>query len=65
MMQLIKIGSNVALYLPESFEWLILKSGLIENGSIAERKSIRGNAENGKHAADWQEEIGAGSLVKN
>lgn len=35
-MQLIKTDSNVALYLPESFEWLILKSGLIEEGSIAD-----------------------------
>lgn len=35
-MQLIKTDSNVALYLPESFGWLILKSGLIEEGSIAD-----------------------------
>lgn len=36
LMQLIKTDSNVALYLPESFEWLILKSGLIEENSIAD-----------------------------
>lgn len=34
-MILIKNHPNVTLYLPESFEWLILKSGLIEDGSIA------------------------------
>lgn len=36
LVQLIKTDSDVALYLPESFEWLILKSGLIEEGSIAD-----------------------------
>lgn len=35
LMILIKNRPNVTLYLPESFEWLILKSGLIEDGSIA------------------------------
>lgn len=28
--QLIESGNNIALYLPESFEWLVLKSGVIE-----------------------------------
>ena len=28
--QFIEGGANVSLYLPESFEWIILKSGLIE-----------------------------------
>lgn len=36
LMRVIKSYPNVTLYLPESFEWLILKSGVIENGSIAE-----------------------------
>lgn len=35
-MKLVKDHPNVKLYLPESFEWLILKSGLIEDSSIAE-----------------------------
>ena len=34
IMKLIKHHPNMALYLPESFEWLILKSGLIEDESI-------------------------------
>ena len=32
LMRLIKNHPNIVLYLPESFEWLILKSGLIEDG---------------------------------
>lgn len=34
LMRFIKNNPNVALYLPESFEWLILKSGLIEDRSV-------------------------------
>lgn len=34
-MRLIKNRPNVTLYLPESFEWIILKSGLLEDGSLA------------------------------
>lgn len=36
LMQLMKIHKNIALYLPESFEWLILKSDLIKNGRVEE-----------------------------
>lgn len=36
LVKLVKIYPNVKLYLPESFEWLILRSDLIEDGSIAE-----------------------------
>lgn len=35
LMRLIKNRPNVTLYLPESFEWLILRSGLINDGSIS------------------------------
>lgn len=34
MMQLIKGYPTVTLYLPESFEWTILKSGIVEDGNI-------------------------------
>ena len=34
VMQLIKNRENVALYLPESFEWLILSTGLLKNGLV-------------------------------
>lgn len=36
LMQLIKNEPNVTLYLPESFEWLILKAGLIEAENMNE-----------------------------
>ena len=36
VVQLMKGISNIALYLPESFEWIILKSGVIEDSEIVE-----------------------------
>lgn len=43
MMELIHIRKNITLYLPESFEWLILKSGIFKDDrdlkSILERPS--------------------------
>lgn len=43
VMKLIQDSENVILYLPESFEWLILKSGLIDGNRIQE---ILANPEN-------------------
>ena len=34
--QAIKVDKNIILYLPESFEWLILKSGLIDGNEVKE-----------------------------
>lgn len=34
--QVIKVDKNIILYLPESFEWLILKSGLIDGNEVKE-----------------------------
>ena len=34
IMQLIRLGRRIILYLPESFEWLVLKSGIIEDSEI-------------------------------
>ena len=36
VMKRIKDSENVILYLPESFEWLLLKSGLIDGNRIRE-----------------------------
>lgn len=36
LMQLAEQYSNIMLYLPESFEWLILKAGLVEGNEIKE-----------------------------
>lgn len=35
MMRLIKEFPKIKLYLPESFEWLILKSGVVEDGNVS------------------------------
>lgn len=34
IMQMIKIQNNVVLYLPESFEWIVLQSGLINDENL-------------------------------
>jgi len=34
MMRLLEIRDDIVLYLPESFEWLVLKSGIIHDGEI-------------------------------
>lgn len=34
VMQLIKIGRRIALYLPESFEWLILNAGIFDDSEL-------------------------------
>ena len=34
IMQLIRLGRKIALCLPESFEWLVLKAGVIEDSEI-------------------------------
>ncbi len=36
LMRLIKGYPNIALYLPESFEWIILESGVIEDSNISQ-----------------------------
>lgn len=35
VMQLIKLGRKIALYLPESFEWLVLNAGIIADSEIS------------------------------
>ena len=34
IMKLVEVRDNLVLYLPESFEWLILKSGVLKNNQI-------------------------------
>lgn len=36
LVRLMKGYPNVVFYLPESFEWIILRSGVIEDSEIAE-----------------------------
>ena len=46
MVRIVKDHPNVRLYLPESFEWLILKSGLIHESNLSEIL---------EHPEDWIE----------
>lgn len=36
VMQLINIGRKIALYLPESFEWLLLNAGVLDDREVAD-----------------------------
>lgn len=54
VMQLIKGGRKVVLYLPESFEWLVLSSGIFDDAEI---KSILANPSeyvDSKHFLSWE-----------
>lgn len=33
-MQLIRLGRKITLYLPESFEWLVLRAGIVTDSEI-------------------------------
>ncbi len=50
LMRVIKNYPNVTLYLPESFEWLILRSGVIEDSGLGE---ILKNPENYIESGDY------------
>jgi len=54
VMQLIHMGRNVALYLPESFEWLILNAGVIEDGEIREIMSDTSSYVDSKEFFSWE-----------
>lgn len=46
--------SNIALYLPESFEWIILKSGVIEDSKIIEKLKHPENYIESKKFFSWE-----------
>ncbi len=54
MMQLMEEYSNIVLYLPESFEWIILKSGVIEDNGIAEMLEYPENYIECKDFFSWE-----------
>lgn len=54
VMQLIRMGRNVALYLPESFEWIILNAGVIEDGEIREIMSDTSAYVDSKEFFSWE-----------
>ena len=63
-MRLIKGYPNIALYLPESFEWLILKSGVVEGGGIEEILRDPGNDIESRNYFSWERYFTA-KLIQN
>lgn len=53
-MQYIKQFSNYALYLPESFEWLILKSGIFRNNELTAILTNPSNYIESKEFFSWE-----------
>lgn len=51
---IVQSNSNIKLYLPESFEWLILKSGLIESKGIQEILEAPEEWVDGKEFFSWE-----------
>ncbi|MCI8790607.1 MAG: translation initiation factor 2 [Lachnospiraceae bacterium] len=64
LMRLIKGYPNIALYLPESFEWLILKSGVVEGGGIEEILRDPGNDIESRNYFSWERYFTA-KLIQN
>lgn len=54
LVRLINGYSNIALYLPESFEWIILKSGVIEDSKIIEKLKHPENYIESKKFFSWE-----------
>lgn len=51
----IRYSDNIYLYLPESFEWLILKSGLIDGKRVQEIISAPENHVNSEEYFSWEQ----------
>ena len=64
LMRVIKNYPNVTLYLPESFEWLILKSGVVEGGGIEEILRDPGNDIESRNYFSWERYFTA-KLIQN
>lgn len=54
LMRLVKDYPNAKLYLPESFEWLILCSGIIENSSVAKMLEYPGDQIESRDYFSWE-----------
>lgn len=54
LMRLVKDYPNVKLYLPESFEWLILCSGIVENSSVATMLEYPGDQIESRDYFSWE-----------
>ena len=55
VMRLIRGRKNIALYLPESFEWLVLSTGVVKNGQINQVLSNPSNYINSEAYFSWEQ----------
>ena len=53
-MQLLQERKNAALYLPESFEWLILSSGILKDTEVAQILQTPSDYIDGKDYFSWE-----------
>ena len=54
VLQLVQTRKNLALYLPESFEWLILSSGILKDMEVAQILQIPSDYIDGKDYFSWE-----------
>lgn len=57
--ELMKIRHNIYLYLPESFEWLLLKSGLIKSNNLSEILNQPANFIESQNFFSWEQYFSA------
>ena len=54
VMQLVQTRKNLALYLPESFEWLILSSGILKDAEVAQILQTPSDYIDSKEYFSWE-----------
>lgn len=54
VLQLVQTRKNLALYLPESFEWLILSSGILKDAKVAQILQTPSDYIDGKDYFSWE-----------
>lgn len=54
VLQLVQTRENLALYLPESFEWLILSSGILKDMEVAQILQTPSDYIDGKDYFSWE-----------
>lgn len=54
VLQLVQTRENLVLYLPESFEWLILSSGILKDMEVAQILQIPSDYIDGKDYFSWE-----------
>lgn len=54
VLQLVQTRENLALYLPESFEWLILSSGILKDAEIVQILRTPSNYIDSKKYFSWE-----------